>query len=62
MSTHVTMHPKAWDAGYADGLAGRAHGTDPLHQVDELAYTSGFIDGKAKAESDDILHGRIDVT
>jgi hypothetical protein len=43
------MHPKAWDAGYADGLAGRPHGTDPLSQVDELAYASGYVEGKAAA-------------
>jgi hypothetical protein len=41
------MHPYAWEAGYADGLAGRPHGTDPLSQVDELAYASGYVEGKA---------------
>jgi hypothetical protein len=31
--------PKVWDAGYADGLAGRPHdGAGPLHQVDSFAY------------------------
>lgn len=37
-------------AGYADGLAGRPHGTDPLSQVDELAYASGYVEGKAAAD------------
>lgn len=37
-------------AGYADGLAGRPHGTDPLSQVDELAYASGYVEGKAARE------------
>lgn len=45
----ISMHPKAWDAGYADGLAGRLHGNDPLSQVDELAYASGYVEGKAAA-------------
>jgi hypothetical protein len=39
----------ARDAGYADGLAGRRHCTDPLHQVDSLAYSAGYIDGQAAA-------------
>jgi hypothetical protein len=43
----ITMNPKARDAGYADGLAGRPRGTDPLHEVDELAYASGYVEGKA---------------
>jgi hypothetical protein len=47
LPARITMHPKAWNAGYADGLAGRPHGTDPLHQVDELAYASGFLEGVA---------------
>jgi hypothetical protein len=45
----IIMHPKAWDAGYADGLVGRPHGTDPLSQVDALAYASGYVEGKAAA-------------
>jgi hypothetical protein len=42
----ITTHPKAWDAGYADALAGRPHGTDPLNQVDELAHASGYVEGR----------------
>jgi hypothetical protein len=41
------MSPKTWDAGYADGLAGRPHDTDPLHQVDRVAYSAGYIEGQA---------------
>jgi hypothetical protein len=47
----IIMHQKAWDAGYADGLAGRPHGTDPLAEVDALAYASGYVEGKAAEPS-----------
>lgn len=50
--TQIITHPMAWQAGYADGLAGRPHGTDPLSQVDELAYASGYVEGKAAADAD----------
>lgn len=47
MTPQIVTHPHAWKAGYADGLAGKPHGTDPLSQVDELAYASGYVEGKA---------------
>jgi ribosome modulation factor len=53
MTPQITTHPRAWQAGYADGLAGRPHGTDPLSQVDELAYASGYVEGKAAKETSD---------
>jgi hypothetical protein len=36
-------NPKAWDAGYADGLASRPHDTDLLHQADRVAYSAGYM-------------------
>jgi hypothetical protein len=44
-----SMNQKAWDAGYADGLARRPHGTDPLHKVDSSAYSAGYIEGQSAA-------------
>jgi hypothetical protein len=41
--------PKPRDAGYADGLARRSHGTDPLHHEDSFAYSAGYIEGQAAA-------------
>jgi hypothetical protein len=37
---------KSWDAGYADGLAARPYGTDPLHKADGFAYSAGYRDGQ----------------
>lgn len=53
MTRQITTHPYAWQAGYADGLAGKPHGTDPLSQVDALAYASGYVEGKAAKEASD---------
>lgn len=41
--------PNPWDAGYADGLAGRPRDTDPLCQADSAAYSAGYLDGQAAA-------------
>ena len=41
----IKQDPKAWEAGYAAGLAGRT-GEAP-RGVDDWAWQSGLIEGKA---------------
>jgi hypothetical protein len=42
----IRQDPKAWQAGYDAGRAGKAP-TAPPDVVDELAFLSGVIEGKA---------------
>jgi hypothetical protein len=47
----VSMDLAAWQAGYAAGLEGRSSSTP--HGLDGLAFSSGYIEGKAHRQGFD---------
>jgi hypothetical protein len=45
----VRQNQASWQQGYNDGFAGKP--SRPIKVPDELAYASGFIEGKAARET-----------
>jgi hypothetical protein len=47
----ISMDHQSWQAGYAAGLEGRSSISPP--ELDGLAFSSGYIEGKAHREGFD---------
>lgn len=48
----IELDPQSWEDGYQAGMSGTSSELQSVYQGDRFAWISGFIEGKAKRETD----------